>query len=248
LHHGGVALRKSVRWVLRGVILLAVGIKLKSGKIMKKSLASYVLCFVAALSGTAAQAATVLLNFDDLPFRLEFQDNIEYQGFVFSPSCHVDTPSGASANPDVRSWTSGWIATDLGGCSTPAGENPNYIGPTPAFGAGLYMARLDGGSFTLESLLPVAGSRLGVVSSNGGSRALGNLDISSPSGWAFQTFSGPQWTNVQWLMFQATGGTPQGFDDLTVSFVSEPPIQMAFVLALLAAGVSMRRRQQRPTL
>ncbi len=72
------------------------------------------------------------------------------------------------------------------------------------------------------------------ASSNGGSMTLGTTGL--------QSFSGPEWTDVQWLTLE-TEGPWSGIDNLTIDPIPEPT-----TLALLGAGlVALRARRRRST-
>jgi PEP-CTERM motif len=204
--------------------------------------------FVAACSVALiapAHAENLVLTFDDIAAApASLFDNLNYRGFIFSPTCHIDLGSTIGEGGG-GGWTSNYIGTDGSGCNgSPPRLNPNYIGPATTANNWMYITRADGTPFTLQGFQPVAAPFV-LSSSAGGNRAITAFNPSG-SGWAYQSFSGPDWTDVQWLLVtQANGGTPKGFDNFAVQVVPEPAAYALMGLGLFVVGwVTARRRRQ----
>lgn len=189
--------------------------------------------FLANIAG----AAPVSINFDAMPEGI-YPSNFATQGITFSPSCHYDILS----TPDI------WLGFDGSGCSdgSPA-KNPDYRGPEVGEFARLYIAAGAGNVLALQSLKfmtidPFSGG-FHIHSSNGG---LAILDWAGGNA-SIYNFSGPEWVNLEWLVFSTSVGEPVGFDDLELQVhqIDEPGSPALFGLCLL--GLAGLRRQRRPS-
>jgi hypothetical protein len=152
-------------------------------------------------------------------------ENIVSGGIRISPACHVhhmraaDSPFGFGG--------SSWISWDGGGC--PADTNPDYVGADPATNM-LHVDYFDV-PFTLESLYFVGPGE--VTSSKGG----------TASGTGLMNFTGPEWTEIEWLLFEGCdcGAPAFGIDHLTIR-VAEPLTPALFGAGLAAIGLLRRRK------
>jgi hypothetical protein len=192
-----------------------------------RSTAAATLAACALLAASASQAQTVTLTFDDLTPAL-YTSNFTYQGYIFSPSHAVAVVAGGFGPQFASSAFLGFSQS-----STLGPANPGYLG---SFGSLLYVTRADGLPFSVLSLSAV-GAQWGMSTSNGGGQ--GFLGPSGPV-----SFSGPEWTAVQWLQFGAGSGELRGFDNLVLAAVPEPGT--ALLMALGAIALAARRRQRHP--
>ena len=171
-----------------------------------------------------AQAQTSVLTFDDLtPATLG--TNLIYEGYVFSPRYRFDiAPPSAALSGHGSNFVGMTASLALAG-----NLNPNYLGNPDDFGL-LFVRRVDNQPFSLSALTAV-GVLWGVTSSAGG--AWGAED-NGPA-----NFSGPEWSNLSWLLFGAGGGDPRGFDNLTLTAVPEPAT--AWLLGIGLGALALRR-------
>jgi hypothetical protein len=137
---------------------------------------------------------------------------------------------------------------DESNCGPTGLFNPDFLGPseyqvtaeTPHFpGAYLYIDR-NGRPFNLISLV-IASSGFALASSKGGSLDL----LLDPAGMEGDpnTFSGPEWTGIKWLLFYTEAGAPVGFDDLTVRALPTPGVLSLLGIGLAVLGLRRARRR-----
>ena len=173
------------------------------------------LAMLALLSISDASAEVLTLNFpDDLsppPNACCNNSNAIAQGFRISPSVHYGTVIGPSAQqlPGI-----GWDSAGY--------ANPDYLGASTGLGFGgkaaLYVDHQRTKFSFLEGDFSISSNfeTLEAVSSNGG------LFVFPGTGSRFTqfSFSGPQWTDIKWLVFAYVSFDPgfpiDGFDQLVV--------------------------------
>jgi hypothetical protein len=186
-----------------------------------------------------ALAGYVVFNFPDVlppvappPLGPSVSDNLVVDDFRFSPNCHYDR--GASLSPGI-----GW---DNAGCG--GGNQPNYLGPLPPPSNTALYVDYSGDLFYFVSVRTLGGGSQSepytVVSSNGGHETLG------PAGDYF--FSGPEWSNVEWIMFYyGDHGAPSAGFDQIVFIVPEPSAlaTLAPYVGAMLSLVSLRGRRRR---
>ena len=188
-----------------------------------RSLAAAVL----AGASLAASAAEVLLTFEELTPRELVFDNLTYNGFVFSPSCHYDLFTG--------------IGIDRGGC--PIASNASYLGPVlPGF-ASLVVQAVDASPFTLLDFDLECCANSGVWSSKGG-----RIDWTPFDGSGHKVFAGDAWTDITWfaIVKYSSGETPTSIDNIHLAVPETGSLALALLaLGLLGAG-SLRGRDSAP--
>lgn len=166
---------------------------------------------------TPAKAETQLLNFDDLS-QGRYSTNVVYKGYILSPRFYFDVlpaPNGASNYVNLNQ-------------TVGSPPNPGFVRDEGL----LVIEREDGQRFNLEGITAVA-LLIGVFSSNGGF-------FDFPATGAY-SFSGPQWTNVEWIAFGVSSGDlPRGFDNLVLTAVPEPSAGLLLACGLIGL-LAMRR-------
>lgn len=188
-----------------------------------------------SLLGSVAVAAPVNIDFDAMPQGF-YPSNFVTQGISFSPSCHYD----------ILAAPSNWLGFDGSGCSdgSPT-KNTDYLGPALGSFARLYLSAGTGNVLNLQSLKfmtvdPTAGG-FHIHSSKGG---VAIVDWTGGNETTYN-FAGPDWVNLEWLVFSTSVGAPVGFDDLAlqVHHIDEPSSQALFGLSLLGLlGLGRQRR------
>ncbi|HEX7499211.1 MAG TPA: hypothetical protein VF524_02800, partial [Polyangia bacterium] len=78
------------------------------------------------------------------------------------------------------------------------------------------------------------------LSSNGGNFASPTTFVASED----FSFSGSEWTNVQWLLISGGPGFPLGIDNLVLN-VAEPGTLALALLSFIGLGVNRRPRLER---
>lgn len=212
----------------------------------------------AALSLTAlchhVSAAVIHFDFENLTGAENNRANLVIGDFVFSPRCHFHV---TSQNMGVPSPYGQSLTFDNSGCyeGSPFGYNKDYLGDSEPWTEGtwypglMYVARRDGASFDLKSLMFTASADTGgyhLSSSKGGTA------YAEYSTHLYQTleFGGALWTDVEWLLFEIPAGDdPVGFDNLTVDThaVPEPDTLPLFGAALIALVCTARNARRRMT-
>jgi hypothetical protein len=201
-----------------------------------KTLLNLSFAFLSVISISSALAGPITVTFDDVPAGWA-PSNIVVDGMMFSPSSHYDLLATTAFQPARNHW--------IGFDESPSFKNSDYLAPS-GFGAGMYVTTAEGEQFDLLALTFVSNypdyGWYQLESSNGGI-----AEISYMNGeYVTYNFSGPEWTNLNWLMFHGGGGAPQGFDDLTVNVhsVDEPmPLTMFLLSGLIIAGMRMSKRK-----
>ena len=182
-----------------------------------------------------AIAAPVTITFEDMTPGI-YMTNFVSQGITFSPSCHYDL---MSADTNV----SKWIGFDASGCYDGL-SNSDYLGPNVGSIARLYVAPRGNEVFNLKSFDYIFNSYMDMRSSAGG--YFDSNDVRYAGSRAVEyDFSGPEWTNLHWLVFSNDAGGPAGFDNLVlqVHHVDEPSALALLAISML--GMSRARRQFR---
>lgn len=227
-----------IKW--RGIMIFSHYHRLTEAKMMIifRPLLSALLLFM-AIFAQPASAVVVKMDFENFGNH-DSHKNLHMRGFVLSVRCHYHLTSDSLGVPSPTGHS---ITFDNSGCydSSPQGYNKEYLGPTPPWQEGIwfpsfmYVARASGNAFSLNSFIFTAGSDGGgywLTSSRGGAiYAEYSTDL-----YRTLSFDGPDWTDVDWLLFSNVGGDhPIGFDDLTLEFnaVPEPVTMWLFLLALV---------------
>lgn len=184
-----------------------------------------------------AHAESVVLDFNT--GNNTGMSTIVEDGFRISPNGHFDY-----LWPD---WPLGFPTRAIGtdGAGIP---NPDFVGlPEYNFsfnGPGVIWIDHFGLNFDLKSIL--VSDEGSVLSSNGGDTSWSWITLGQDPFQLVpvtQSFSGPEWTNVQWIALLGFGGEPHGgYDDVTL-FVSEPPILPLVLLVLGGLGLATRQRR-----
>lgn len=211
------------------------------------------LAAILTLAAMCQQVSAAVINFDfeNLTGSENPTANLIIGDFVFSARCHfhVTTQNMGVPSPFGKSLT-----FDNSGCygGSEFGYNQNYLGqsdplPDGVYYPGLmYVARVDGASFSLKSLMFTAGLDGGAYSLSSSKGGTAHADYYSD---LYQTleFHGPLWTNVDWLVFETSGGDdPVGFDNLSVvtRAVPEPGTVSLFGIALIALASRARKARR----
>lgn len=181
--------------------------------------------------GANVAAVPVTIDFEDFP-GFAYEDIVR-QGVRFSPKCHIDVENGYSHD-------SKWMGFDYSGCWNESGygRNQNYLGPAVEWSA-LYVTAEGGNVISLKSFVPVI-PYFEVRSSKGGLATSTSFQNSIEVPFHF---SGPEWTNLDWLLFTTSGGDPVGFDDLQLQVhrIDEPG-SVLLILGAMSWFVARRRR------
>lgn len=209
----------------------------------------------ATLLGSPAGANTAQIGFEGGPYAPAIPpygpssgtNNFLTEHFLFSPGCHFDWVAIADGMPAPFGH---WLGFDTSGCYDPSGGaigyNTNYLGPGgPTIQQStLFVQQEFGEQFSLESFVfaTVASDSGGLTvrSSKGGLFVTGYPD----GNFAEHSFSGAEWTDVDWLEFTSNApGIPVGFDNLALSgnAIPEPNALYLSLLACAAAALSWRR-------
>lgn len=211
---------------------------------MKMQHSLNVTLIIAAITLGSAQtsAAPILIDFNDWPTTQTIGNrNVISHGITFSPSCHYDLAPSIFYIPG----SSRWIGFDFSGCQE--GPLPTYLGPEVSGNpARLFLMPEHDKFMSLHSFKFVSSSTdsgwYNLRSSKGG---FARFEYGGGILTQYD-FSGPEWTNVKWLEFDAGGlGETVGFDDLVVSTrtVNEPGLFA--LLSLGALGYLSRTRRAR---
>lgn len=182
------------------------------------------LAVLGILAAAPAFASFITLDFDGggTPF-LQTQPYLE-DGFRITPNCHWDISSVQNPNG------SNWLGWDSSGCET-----------QPA------TLRLDRGGalFDLLGMELVADPIFSAISSAGGNLVLRFGATCDGSAVCQRDFAGSLWRNLTFVDFSIISdfGDPQGFDNVRLVAIDEPP---ALALLLLGfGGLAWRARQTR---
>lgn len=191
---------------------------------------------------SAAHAVEVKFDFEQFPISSPDTGitNVQQKGFGFSPDCHYHL--GAPQIDGTNDILSNWLSFDDGGCypNSASGYNTDYLGPDLGRKGQMFIQRVGGGVFSLQSFVFWGLSEMEVMSSNG---AVANFSFSTDLGQTMN-FNGPGWENISWLVFYATHvDVPVGLDDLVldVNAVPEPGTAALMLFPLLLLGYSRRK-------
>jgi hypothetical protein len=182
------------------------------------------LALLGTLAAVPAFAGFITLDFDGrgTPF-LQTQPYLE-DGFRLTPNCHWDISSVQNPNG------SNWLGWDSSGCDT-----------QPA------TLRLDRGGalFDLLSMELVADPIFSAISSAGGSQVLSFGGTCDGFSLCQRDFTGSVWRNLTYIDFSIISdfGDPQGFDNIRLATVDEPPVLALLLLGL--GGLAWRARRTR---
>lgn len=214
---------------------------------MQRSLITIFITAAISLAGAQSCAAPVTFDFNDWQPGL-FKSNVTMHGVTFSPSCHFDLAAGIPSIPG----STRWIGFDLSGCIFDSAPIDSYLGAPFAGNSGrLHVSAPAGVVMSLVSLKFASLSDdyggFSLLSSKGGV-----TNIGASTGLLTQhNFSGPEWSNLSWLEFDAgAAGEPSGFDDLVllVHRVDEPSsIALLAVSALGFLGFCRRGNKVPPS-
>lgn len=174
------------------------------------------------LAAAPALAGFITLDFDGVGTPFEQTQPYVEDGFRITPNCHWDISSVTNPNG------SNWLGWDSSGCGT-----------QPA------TLRLDrgGARFDLLSLELVADPIFRAISSAGGDQVLSFGGVCDGSAVCQRDFSGSIWRNLTFIEFSIISdfGDPQGFDNIRLVAVDEPP---AVALMLFGFGaIAWRTRR-----
>jgi hypothetical protein len=218
--------------------------------------ASHVIKFVASTMGAliagSALAAPVVIDFNDMSGSVQ-TSNFTTKGIVFSPGCHYDIEPYAQSlsYPHVIDGDGMWMGFDASGCGSPTNSNQDYLGPSDKSYGALFVAPESGKVMNLMSftfgtfaLSPNDVMGFSLSSSKGGSRF---ISFNADDPLAPFTFNGPEWTNLDWLIFSNPGGGPTGFDNLTLNLhpIDEPGSIALFVASAMGFMRWRPRRAQK---
>jgi hypothetical protein len=190
------------------------------------SMRSRVLRACLALLGTLAAAPAfagfITLDFDGGGTQfLQTQPYVE-DGFRLTPNCHWDISSVQNPNG------SNWLGWDSSGCDT-----------QPA------TLRLDrgGATFDLLSMELVADPIFRAISSAGGNQVLSFGSTCDGFSLCERNFTGSVWRNLTYIDFSIISdfGDPQGFDNIRLVTVGEPPVLSLLLLGFGAVAWRARR-------
>lgn len=180
------------------------------------------LALLGPLAAAPAFAGFITLDFDGVGTPFEQTDPYLEDGFRLTPNCHWDISSVQNPNG------SNWLGWDSSGCDT-----------QPA------TLRLDRGgeSFSLLGMELIADPIFRADSSAGGSQVLSFGGTCDGTGLCLRDFIGSVWQNVTFIDFTIISdfGDPQGFDNLRLQTVDEPPV-LALILLGFGAVVWRSRR------
>jgi hypothetical protein len=180
------------------------------------------LALLGVISAAPAFAGFITLDFDG-PTQSPNTGAYLEDGIRLTPNCHWDNPSAGNPNG------SNWLGWDSSGCDS-----------QPA------TLRLDrgGATFDLLSMELVADPIFRAISSAGGNMVMsfGSTCDGGPT-VCQRDFSDAVWRNLTFVEFSIISdfGEPQGFDNVRLFTVDEPP-----VLALMLFGfglIAWRRRR-----
>ncbi len=192
----------------------------------------------ALIAPAAAQAGMITIDFpqDVAPGATISNSNTTADGFRISPSGEYEL---------VNSGGGGLIKSGLGWDSDGPG-NPFYLGPANPADASLFVDA-GGASFSLLSAVFVAqrfDDNFQVMSSKGGV-----LDIPDNLAGTFDAaLSGPQWTDVTWLLFSYfDAGVPTAGIQQLAFAIDEPGMLAAFAFGLTLLVLRRPRLRPRPS-
>jgi hypothetical protein len=203
-----------------------------------------------------AIASTTVVDFTQVNYIAGTHDLVS-NGVFFSPQCHFDYANqqdDPASTFTIDSPHGRWLGFDTSGCTAgpfSEGPNPGYSGPDVGLApAQAFVRMLDYSAFSLlsfEWIRDGGPQGMTVVSSKGGRYSF----TGKPSNTTF-AFSGSEWDNLDWLVFQTTGmgGGTSGFDTLVLSsgrtvFVPEPGEWASWLGLAAFAGLGAIKRRAR---
>jgi hypothetical protein len=162
--------------------------------------------------------------------------NATAKGFRISPTHHFDDEVviGSTSYPGL-----GWDGMT---------SNPDYLGPSVGPLTSAVVVDRDGALFDLLDVEAIYAYALRITSSNGGMFIAPTPSSGTPTEF---DFSGPDWTDISWLLFSYDNnpGAPiTGFDRLTVAAEAlvaiAEPAGLSVIAAAAIAGLALARRKR----
>ena len=190
----------------------------------------------ALFSISTAQAGVITIDFEsETPG--SFAANLEIGSFRFSPNFHYDLVD--PTNPNFIH-PSQWIGFDGAG---PRPNNPNFLGPTSVVNPSLWVdfSETPFSLLGLDLASPTTSHGWFLTSSNGGF-----IQVSGALNQPHFDFSGPEWSNISWLLFTdpQSAGFPVGFDNISFLAPLPEPGSVLLVGLGLASIVIVRRKRR----
>lgn len=205
---------------------------------MKTSIQALVASAVVAIAGGAI-AAPQSIGFAEVPLDSFSSSNMIIDGYRFSPTCHIDKAENWPGSTDGVA-----IGWDVDACDLHHNENYLGIKSWSGFAVGALYVDRAGKPFDLMSFTAIGFDYItgpGLISSKGGSAL---FSMTSGERREF-SFTGDEWTGIEWLVLLNGGGAPNWWlDSVTLNSVPEPT-SLALTAVAAAAAVGRRRHQRR---
>lgn len=195
------------------------------------------------LFATAVHPAPLTIDFEDQIAGYHFNyGNFTVGGFRFSPSCGVQV-----VNP-TQGYNSKWIGGSGLDCASGGDVNPEFTAGTLQEGRSL---RVDnfGKPFSFLSVLSIRNDyqSFEIRSSKGGLFVQSEPQDGLVDYVDYFAFSGPEWTDVLWIMFIDRNGTHEmrGWDNMQfdVRAIPEPGTMLLIGLGLVSLAITRRKRR-----